>query len=714
MRRPGQSDGRRNRRPRIAFLTAILALTAVAGTRAGDEPAKGDFHLRSGEAAVRLREFAEQSGRQVIFPTELVQGLRTPDLDGRRPVREALEELLAGNELTVWEDPQTGALAIGRKLAAPAKGPPKPEAAILLPPFLVEDLSVEPWRYARVGDLEVLSRAADTVTAGLIEQIRTMRALLDVMLPPKLQGRSDVPTSCLIFARERGKGVPAELLARLEERTRAAATARHSAGDTRAIADLVGVLPNYRFWDHDSHAIFFVWDDLEATRMMPTPDYVRYLLESRTPTLPRWYIEGFVELYRSTIMYTRSIKEQSTSASSSGRSGPGGFEPDTLHVKRVIWGSEAITQRLQQARARGGSSAFATELHLTDMEPLPLAELFRGPAAEKEEPTLTRRRAETAALLIRRTLDLGAERPRLPPETNVDWHYAGGTAGAALVQLVERGCTSPVTEQDFQACFGVSFAVADADLMAYLPHALDNSVKLRPGPRQPADPVELRDAQPDEVARMRGGFGRLEVRYVAALYPELASRYLAQARHALQAAYSAGDRDPRLLAELGLCEVDANNDAGAAPYLDAAVAARVVRPRAYLELARIRLASLRAGGSDAKLTARETEAVLEPLWRSRSQHPALPEAYELMAETWLRSSAAPESTQLEALAEGARLFPQRTRLTVLTALVYASQRQWTAAQHYVSQGLAFATTAHDRERLEQLARAIQADRDGAR
>ncbi|HND61991.1 MAG TPA: STN domain-containing protein [Opitutaceae bacterium] len=696
----------------LRFALGGLAAAFLFGgaiTRAADEPATGDFHLAAGEASVRLREFAEQSGRQVIFPTELVLGIKTPALDGHLKPREALEQLLAGSELTVWEDPQTGALAIGRAVVAD-KGRTKAEAPILLPPFMVEDISTGHWRYTKADDLEVLSRASDSVTAGLIAQIRMMRVLLELMLPATLQGRSDLPTSCLIFAGGGTRGVPPELLAQLAERTRVAAAARKAEGDIRAVADLVGVLPNYRFWDHDSHAIFFLWDDLDEARLMPAPDYVRYLLESRTPTLPRWYIEGMVELYRSTIMYTRSMKERVFSGQSAlAGTGGGAFEPDTVHLKRLVWMSDAITQRLQQARTRGGGGALATELHLTGTQPLPLAELFAAPSDGHEAANLARRRAQTAALLIRRMLDPNSDHPPLSTEAGPTWRYLGGSAIAALTQLVERAAARPVTERDFHECFGVSLEDADADLMAYFSRALDNGVTLRPGARPLEDPVELSDAQPDDIARIRGGFGRLEVRYVASLYPELAARYLTQARHTLQAAYAAGDRDPRLLAELGLCEVDANNDAGAAPYLDAAVTARVVRPRAYLELARIRLGSLRAGGSGAKLTARETQAVLEPLWLARRQRPALAESYELMGETWLRSSASPDSAQLEALAEGARLFPQRTRLSVLTALVYASQRQWTEAQHHVTRGLQFATDPHDREHLLKLEAAIKQD-----
>ena len=44
--------------------------------------------------------------------------------------------------------------------------------------------------------------------------------------------------------------------------------------------------------------------------------------------------------------------------------------------------------------------------------------------------------------------------------------------------------------------------------------------------------------------------------------PELAPKYLEQARRTLRRAYDRGERDPRLLAVLGLCECDAGNETG--------------------------------------------------------------------------------------------------------------------------------------------------------
>ena len=101
-----------------------------------------------------------------------------------------------------------------------------------------------------------------------------------------------------------------------------------------------------------------------------------------------------------------------------------------------------------------------------------------------------------------------------------------------------------------------------------------------------------------------------------------------------------GERaDVRLLATLGLCEIDAGNPAGALQYLEPAVAGGVVRPRAYHELARLRFAELRRGLSpSASFTFAQVAPIIEPLRRALAQAPPLPEVFELLGEGGLRET----------------------------------------------------------------------------
>src|SRR5690606_36460513 len=61
----------------------------------------------------------------------------------------------------------------------------------------------------------------------------------------------------------------------------------------------VGLLPNFRFWDDESIAIFFVIDLTLQDRdeFMLSAGYVRYLMESRASSPPDWFVEGLLGLY---------------------------------------------------------------------------------------------------------------------------------------------------------------------------------------------------------------------------------------------------------------------------------------------------------------------------------------------------------------------------------------------------------------------------------
>ena len=107
---------------------ALLALLGLAGAAAmrGAEPERKVYQLPAGDAAATLRHFSEQSGEQIVYPVDRVRGVQTNAVDGPFTARAALEQMLAGTELRIVDDPQTGALAVRRALPAPV--PPRPAA----------------------------------------------------------------------------------------------------------------------------------------------------------------------------------------------------------------------------------------------------------------------------------------------------------------------------------------------------------------------------------------------------------------------------------------------------------------------------------------------------------------------------------------------------------------------------------------------------------
>jgi hypothetical protein len=242
----------------------------------------------------------------------------------------------------------------------------------------------------------------------------------------------------------------------------------------------------------------------------------------------------------------------------------------------------------------------------------------------------------------------------------------------ALWKLAIRADEGPVTEEMFEACFGFGFSELRDRLSDYLPKAVEESARIDPGRRPSLPRIEAERATPNEIARVRGEWERLAIGHVQRRLPQVREPYIAQARRTLRRAYDAGDRDPRLLATMGLCEIDAGNEAGARQYLEPAIAAGVVRPRAYYELARLRFAELRRGMPETKMFSySELAPIFHPLQRGLTQAPPLAENFVLLAEAWVSSELSPNTAEFAELEMGARLFARRPTVALAIALALA-------------------------------------------
>jgi iron complex outermembrane receptor protein len=73
-----------------------------------------DFDIPAGEAEMTLKQFAVQSGLEVLFSTEAARGVRTKPVKGRLAARAAVNQMLAGTPLYVVNDSKNGVLRIGR------------------------------------------------------------------------------------------------------------------------------------------------------------------------------------------------------------------------------------------------------------------------------------------------------------------------------------------------------------------------------------------------------------------------------------------------------------------------------------------------------------------------------------------------------------------------------------------------------------------------
>jgi hypothetical protein len=534
-----------------------------------------------------------------------------------------------------------------------------------LPPFLVDEAATGPrWRYAQSPEFEILSRCTDPTTRELAQNYHRLHQLLQLVLPVRLQVKQDVPKTFILYE---ATLLPATAREMLAARPQAEGPASVVLPDAQAT-----VMRNPRFSDLDALTVFASMPNLASDRggrrvrgfegdptqgvpyhpglMYLTPSYVGYLLGNRVPELPSWFVSGFMGAYP-------KMK----------------FSDDAVALEAMVWLGEKETRAIKNGSGAGAETSL-----------LPMAELLAGPG---ENPAHTLVWFAQAELFYR-------------------WAMEGtdATRREAFWKFVERASLAPPDEAMFKDCFGGDFAWGGEQLRTFLKTAVRKPVawRLEDTARLPA--VSLRDATGGEIARIKGDWERLAYNYVRLNSPELEARYLANARRTLRRAYDQGDRDPRLLATLGLGECDAGNVRAARDFLEQAAAGGVVRPRAYLELARLRFAEQRdrPAGMDGRLGADQVASVLAPLATARRQAPALPEVYELMVDVRAASVAPLQRSDLEALEEGVAFFPQHAELRTRTALLLAAQGFSAEAAQLADTGMRFAPDAATRARFGEL------------
>jgi hypothetical protein len=539
-------------------------------------------------------------------------------------------------------------------LAAAAIAP-----AVELPPMVVaESATVPPWLYVKVGGMEYLSRCSAATTRSYAEEWERALQLMGAFVPDSLLPRSEIPALTILVSQKLGQSTSPELLRELKQQ--AALHDRTSFGQPPRVITY-SFAPNMRLEDRDTYATFAYIDEasFDASRLTATPAYLRFLLERRVPALPAWFIEGIEQAYRSA---TLSLKE--------------------ITLPDFLWIDETQTRRLSRDADAPRALLPANELFAPDA--------LRGPVNGNAQRIETMK--AQVALFVRWALENG-------PATR-----------EALWQLAARAAEQPVTEPMFESCFGFGFAELRDRLSDYLPGTVRQFPRLDPGklPRVPRPAV--REATVNEIARLRGEWERLAIGFVKNGQPEVQGRYVAQAQRTLHRAYDTGDRDPRLLATLGLCELAEGDTRAALNFLESATAARVVRPRAYYELARLRLADLLRDQPPTKLfSLAELRPVLDLLRAGAQQKPLLPETFLLLGDALVRSNTAPSTEHLTLLDVGARAFASRPDVSFQIALAFARHGRREAAGALLAKSSNYVTDDLMSTRFAQLSETLKLD-----
>ena len=268
-----------------------------------------------------------------------------------------------------------------------------------------------------------------------------------------------------------------------------------------------------------------------------------------------------------------------------------------------------------------------------------------------------------------------------------------------FLKFLTRIGQEPPTEEIFKDCLGLDFRAMALELRAYIDFTDYKSMQFvaKKGQALPdAPPFNLRDATDAESGRIVGEALRL-------------ARHTDEAHLALIAPYIRGERDARLLAALGLAERLEGKNARARIFLEAAAQAKVERPRAYFELARLNFEE--AASSDALFTDAQVARILAPLNNARQQRPPMVQVYGLLAAVWAQAARAPSIEEFATVIEGVQRFPRSAALVWRAAMLAAQRNFPTEALALARHGVKISRDPADRNRFETLVHALERDAD---
>jgi hypothetical protein len=208
-------------------------------------------------------------------------------------------------------------------------------------------------------------------------------------------------------------------------------------------------------------------------------------------------------------------------------------------------------------------------------------------------------------------------------------------------------------------------------------------------------PLELREATQSEIGRIKGDALVL-------------GHHVKEARTEYIAPYIRGERDPDLLAALGMYDRANGEPERARKFLELAYKDKTKRTDACIELSRIRLTEAMAapGESGGRLSAAQVADVMGPLRLARPQQPPKPSLYDVAGETWMRAGVKPTRDDAAMLIEGALLFPTRLKLAYQAGVVAAEAGEIQAAHALADHGIKWAPDGTAKKRFEDLKAAL--------
>lgn len=536
----------------------------------------------------------------------------------------------------------------------------------------------EKWSYARIAGFEVLSNASEKSTKRLVGDFQRFYGALSLVWPG-VQRPAAVPTSLLICGRGQqfdkfvptGQQRPNRAMASLTLREAemsaividfqtkvlnlstpeglAAASATAAAMTDESVTMGGGGDPGFQ---------------VDAYRQLYR-EYIRFLLGGVEPRGPAWFEEGVAQIFMAMEVTNTTITVGKVE------------DPNTISIAQA-----AMIETGVSGTAPSEDRDFNAALAKRQLIPMEQFFAVTHDAPEANNPLGGTWAKQAYAF--------------------VHWGLYGqeGRHQKAFITFLRRLDREPPSEALFKECFKQSYKDMLFTIKGYVEFTDYRiaGVQAGKGEKLPTPPpFELREATEAEVGRIKGDALRL-------------AGHATAARTAMTTPYIRGERDPQLLAALGLLERESHDDVRARKFLEGAAQGKAARPRAYLELARLRFAEVAAKPAEAggRFSPEQTAAVLTPLFSARSQPPALPEVYELIAETWSRSSITPGADHLTVLDEGVRRFPRNTTLIHTTASQKVRAGLGPEASALIELGLRVSPDAATRRKFETLKASLPA------
>jgi tetratricopeptide (TPR) repeat protein len=540
----------------------------------------------------------------------------------------------------------------------------EPTEMIKLPDLMIhgaKDLPPpEDWLYGRMEDgTEVLSNASERSSKRLLRDFQLFQQALEVVWPLPQAAASPARTIILCGRRDKFDDFSApnhnagdigstSLFLRNREQAAIVVDLQATTINLSGLADDEGALTNN--FEVDPYKQLY-------------REYVRYQL-SLGGRPPAWLQEGIAQIVMAMEFTPEWIVFGKIDSSVNRAAPPAGTES-----------ADDGDEDVSPIQTSVGDRPFNVALRRRAL--IPLAEFFAvtADAPTARNPLGNNRWAKQAYAFVHLCL-----------------YGENGRFQKAFDQFVQRLRSEPASEALFKDCFKMSYADMQMQLRGYIgfTNHTYKVFKLKAGGRPlGGTPVALREATQAEVGRIKGDAQRLASQTDRAL-------------DSYRVAYARGERDPVLLAALGLAESSAGQTDRARAMLEIATKAGVSRASAYVELARLRLAATKAGPAGSnRLDETQLASVLDPLFKARQLQPALAETYENIAEGWLASAVLPKRDHLVVLVEGLRLFPHDNPQFLRVAELYLRIGDQVSATGLAEAGLQLAKDAEARARFER-------------